>query len=562
MSLQGRWQAEIPAEIRAIGEALFAPDSVYRLVGEQIGAVLSEDDFAAYYSARGRGAISPVILALVTLFQYQEGVPDREAAALAVSRLDWKYALHVPLLWTGFDYSDLCNFRKRLLAHGAETLLFDKVVALIRELGFLKRYRHQRTDSTHVLGHVAQLGRLELLSETLRLAVVALQQAAPAWGAAVLPAVFVATYTVRRTMYGRSAAELQAEMLAVGQAGAWLLARVATAPAELQTLAAVATLQAVWAQQFVVPASADGALAVQLAAVPAAGAEPEGAPAAGTGADLALRTQGAGPGKSKDEIKTPHDPAVRWFQKRHTSWIGYKVHVTETAAAGVAVQFITDLTAVAANAGDSEAVATIQARLQARGLRPRMHYVDQGYTSGTNLAHSLAQGITLLGPIGGDTSATAPGFRLADFALDFATAQATCPQGHTVPLQLRGDPPGSAGSRATFQAHCAACPVRSQCTRSTSRLGRRLQAAPYYWLVRARRRVQTTPAFQAHYRRRRPVEGTLSELVRGYDIRRARYRGPAKVAWQLLCSGAAANLHRLARAVRLRREHPTLRVAA
>jgi len=30
-------------------------------------------------------------------------------------RLDWKYALRQELTWTGFHYSDLCNFRKRLL---------------------------------------------------------------------------------------------------------------------------------------------------------------------------------------------------------------------------------------------------------------------------------------------------------------------------------------------------------------------------------------------------------------------------------------------------------------
>ena len=50
--------------------------------------------------------------------------PDRQAAQMAVVRLDCKYALRQELSWAGFHYSDLCNFRKRLLGHHKENEVF------------------------------------------------------------------------------------------------------------------------------------------------------------------------------------------------------------------------------------------------------------------------------------------------------------------------------------------------------------------------------------------------------------------------------------------------------
>jgi len=45
-------------------------------------------DFADLYDPRGRHARSPALLALVTVFQFLEGVPDRAAPAAAALRRD------------------------------------------------------------------------------------------------------------------------------------------------------------------------------------------------------------------------------------------------------------------------------------------------------------------------------------------------------------------------------------------------------------------------------------------------------------------------------------------
>ena len=61
-------------------------------------------------------------------------------------------------------------FRDRLEEQQAERVMFDGIVDLLIELGLIKRAGKQRIDSTHILGYVKEMSRLECAVETLRLA--------------------------------------------------------------------------------------------------------------------------------------------------------------------------------------------------------------------------------------------------------------------------------------------------------------------------------------------------------------------------------------------------------
>jgi len=66
-------------------------------------------------------------------------------------------------------------------------------------------------------------------------------------------------------------------------------------------------------------------------------------------------------------------------------------------------------------------------------------------------------------------------------------------------------------------------------------------------LLQDRRREMQTDAFKQEMHRRNAIEGTQSELVRGYGLRQARYRGKDKVRLQNYLIGAACNIRRLFR---------------
>lgn len=112
--------------------------------------------------------------------QFVENLSDRQAAEATRSRIDWKYALSLPLTDPGFHFSILTEFRQRLIEGNAEQLWLDKLLERLRDLKLLKSQR-QRTDSTHILAAVRNLNRLETLGETFRAALNSLATAAPDW---------------------------------------------------------------------------------------------------------------------------------------------------------------------------------------------------------------------------------------------------------------------------------------------------------------------------------------------------------------------------------------------
>lgn len=531
MSLQRNWNAEVPEDTAQVGQAILSEDSPYRRVGDEVQGFLSLGDFAMMYSISGRGAICPIILSLVTIFQFLENIPDRVAAEWAVVRLDWKYALHVPLDWKGFHYSDLSNFRTRLLAHGQERLLFEKVLGWVRGHGFLRKHGKQRTDSTHVLGQVARLSRLELVWETLRQVLRTLEKEVPGWYRLAIPAAFHEMYSVRQSDWRLSQEEIGQKMQQAGADGYWLLDLLDTdAPPKVQDLTEVETLRTVLAQQY---KRQEGKVISRKPPI-----------------------------KGKDVVVSPHETEARWAKKREQEWQGYKLHATETVVdneeadrkqdEAADAPFITDVETSAANDGDSEMVDGIQARLEQRGLRPKKHYVDRGYVSGANLAHSADQGTTLMGPALANNSPKPEGYRQSDFQIDFERQEATCPQGE---LALgwceHRQADGYVGVNIYFRTRCDGCPERWQCT--TSKDGRTLKVSPYHEHLEARRTEQQAEAFREEMKRRSAVEGTLSAMVRKHGARRARYRGQAKVHLQHLFTGAAVNVKRLTRALSVQR---------
>jgi hypothetical protein len=99
--------------------------------------------------------------------------------------------------------------------------------------------------------------------------------------------------------------------------------------------------------------------------------------------------------------------------------------------------------------------------------------------------------------------------------------------------------------RAGFSpAACRPCPARPRCTRAASRrLG--LHPRPEYQALAAIRARLETEAGRRLHGQRQGIEGTISQGVRAFGLRRARYRGLAKTGLQTVATAAAINLDRL-----------------
>jgi transposase len=528
MSLQPEPLSPIPEETARIARAAFPHGSPWMRLRDELGPIFDDTQFATLFPTRGRPAEAPWRLALVTVMQFAERLSDRTAANEVRGRIDWKYALGLPLGDPGFDASVLCEFRARLVASSAELLLLETLLTICRERHWLRARGRQRTDSTHVLSAIRGRNRVETVRESMRYALNVLAEVAPEWLLTHLDPAWAERY--RRGWDDERLPSQQAERdVLVAQVGADGLAllravRAPAAPPELARLPALEVLRQVWLQNY----------------LPLA----EG---------VRWRTTEDGLPPSRRFICSPYDTDAHYSIKRSSSWVGYKVHVTETCDADTP-NLITDVVTTTAPIADWDSLPTIQQGLARRELLPSQQFVDSGYVdAGLLVASQRDFGIDLVGPARKDNHWQAreqTGFAMEHFQVDWARQQATCPAGKTsVSWTPAVDNRRTDVVKVRFsEKDCARCPSVSQCVRSSKKFPRRLitvrpQAA--YEALQAARTRETTATFKAAYACRAGVEGTISQGVRTCGLRRSRYRGLARTHLDHVLIATALNCLRL-----------------
>jgi transposase len=170
-----------PRRNRPMCPQRFPTGNLVMRISDDLEMLFHDFDFAELFPPQGQPALAPTRLALVTLLQFMEGLTDRQAADAVRTRLDWKSLLCLELTDRGFDHSVLSEVRSRLLAHQAECILVDAILEIARKHDLLKAGGRHRTDSTHILGAMRTLTRLEDVTETVSHVLNTLASVAPDW---------------------------------------------------------------------------------------------------------------------------------------------------------------------------------------------------------------------------------------------------------------------------------------------------------------------------------------------------------------------------------------------
>jgi hypothetical protein len=155
--------------------------------------------------------------------------------------------------------------------------------------------------------------------------------------------------------------------------------------------------------------------------------------------------------------------------------------------------------------------------------------------SAANLAKSFTTGVDLRGRLLQDTSGKREGFRLRDFQVDIATCPAVCPAGQVAPrfVPAKPNPRNLVAFHVFFGKQCQLCPFFGPELCTDKPRGRHLGVSIHHDLIQARRREEQTASFSQEMRIRAGAESVISELVRGYGARRARYRSQRTAALQV-----------------------------
>jgi transposase len=577
-----------------LSASLFAPTDRYRLFARLVYPKLASARSTlekCYCADNGRIALEPVLMLGVSLLQEIDGVPDRQAVEMLRYHAGWSFALNRQLGDGVFHPTSLVNFRHRLEEHQQSALAFTTILEALQEAGLVSRQSRQRLDSTQMFGRVAKMSRLDCVRESLRLA---LQELEAIMAAPERPGFWADLWEryVESQVDYRATVETLGRKLAEAGRDAWTLLEWLRQPARAQLTLGPQTqlLKRVFGEQFEVqagqlaplarekepvvagPATREGAVPQESGACPEVAAPgpsapdapaSEAAPVASGPTELAVEAlsspalvQPKASGQlDSDRVQNPHEPEATYAAKgqgaHKKEHIGYKVQIAESVSEVPLVSgeptrnFITGIVTHPAYESDEAGAEKMeQEQAQMGWEKPPVQYVDGAYISAQKLAQAQAEGRELIGPA--PSAARKNGrFSTEDFQINVEARTALCPAGktNTQCSRLEEEATGKVSYRFEFSTHCHDCPLRGQCVAPEQR-HRTLVVGQHHTLLQARRQEQHTEGFKQRMKHRNAIEGTQSELVRGHGLRRARYRGLAKVKLQNYFIGAACNVKR------------------
>jgi hypothetical protein len=511
--------------------SLFATTDRCRLFAQKVYPVLVRVRAkleTCYCADNGRIAIEPVLLLGLSLLQYLEAVPDRQAVDLLHHHAGWNFALNRQVGDELFHPTTLVNFRQRLLDHDLSTIGFEMVLEALVEAGLVARQSRQRLDSTQMFGRVSRMSRLDCVRESLRLALAELAEQMPVETRPEWWSLLGERYVDSQADY-RAPLETLARKMAEAGADAQQLPGWLASPAAMEWARGTQAqlLSRVFAEQFEVLAGS-------------------GAPQPQTKELL-----------SSERVQNPHDPDATYAAKgrgeQKKEHVGYKVQVAETVSEAILApgeptrNFLSGIVTHAARESDAEGSGKMELEQQALGMdKPPVQYVDAAYVSTQKLVEAAAQGRELIGPALASPHNNDGRFTPEQFNVTVEQRQAVCPAGHqnTQCSRLQEQATSRVWYRFEWDTStCAACPLRRQCIQA-EHPHRALVVGEHHTLLQARRQEQQTTPFKQRMRHRNAIEGTQSELVRAHGLRRARYRGLAKAKLQNYFIGAACNIKR------------------
>ena len=381
-----------------------------------------------------------------------------------------------------------------------------------------KRKTVQRLDSTHVVGLVSRMSQLDRLREALRLVLESMAE--EGWKRPLFWETYWERYVESKVDYRASSEVLKEKLVQVGEdirrllKWLWKLKpRKEGGPGN----ARMDLLRKMFEENFQVDGK-HGQIEV-------------------------LKCSG------ESRIQNPHDPEASFRMKHDKKWVGYNVQVAETAPQQ-GTGFITSVVAQTARGSDEAGLEETLKVQSEMGFSERKELiVDGGYMSAEKLAKADQEAWQLTGPV--IRPHVAKGcYGVDQFHVNIAQRKAKCPAGRWSTQCSRIDERYHQMIEYRFEWSwkCRGCALRSACI-SSSQAHRTIRVRDNFMYLQARRKEMKTERFQERMRRRAGIEATISELVRAYGIRRARYRGLAKMRLQSYFTAAACNVARWIRRI-------------
>ena len=242
----------LPPDTAGNARALFHFENLYLRIGDHLDEIIQEVDLNGLDASGEKPVSLLALLAMVSIFQYVEMLPDHKAADGLRTRMDWKYALHLGVNYPGLNPIVLCEFRRRLVMDAGGLEIFQSMMDRLALVGLFGAQEKTAPAAIHALRAVCVLTRQERVLDAFHQALEAIAVNDPDWLRTILLPHWFERYNRRKLDFGLP--QLEADQLdlarSVGSDAAYLLSAVdqAAQPA-LERLAEVQSLRRLWRRQ-------------------------------------------------------------------------------------------------------------------------------------------------------------------------------------------------------------------------------------------------------------------------------------------------------------------------
>ncbi len=254
MPLQISVKPDIPIQTARMANSIFGPNNIYIKIGDRLYQRLQDGLNDAQRNPHNdwQWDILPVY-ALITAFQFVEGLSDYQALEAIQSRVDWKYALHLPMNFLNVPHSQLCQERQSILHDPICQAGFEYLLDCLEAIGFLSFGEDRTARAVQVVDTVCTLSRMEMVVKAMSLAIEALAAEYPDWLRQIVTPGWYARYGPGGITWRLPVSKIDQEALtlSVGKDSRQLIeALLALDVGALNCVAEIQILEQLWQQQF------------------------------------------------------------------------------------------------------------------------------------------------------------------------------------------------------------------------------------------------------------------------------------------------------------------------
>lgn len=198
---------------------------------------------------------------LLTIIQYIEELSNHQMSEALRSRVDLKYAFHLPMNYPSFDPKILCDFRRKLMTDSLTQQTFQKLLDRFLEYGLFSPKQHLPIDAHQLLANVCSINRIDELVDAMYWVFETLAMTDPDWLRQNTIPYWYDRYNQKRRLASISFYDQKwsAWVIQIGEDIHYLLEQIEkTHNQKLAALQEILILKQLWEEQFVVSSKENG----------------------------------------------------------------------------------------------------------------------------------------------------------------------------------------------------------------------------------------------------------------------------------------------------------------